>query len=377
MRAAAVAAYGGTRFEAGPGPGGAAPLLLGAARDLFSRFPGADREGVDAVLVATNSDEKYLGAVLAQEAGLAGAGAALTVECMCGSGAAAVAAGAAYVASGMARSVLVAGADEAGGPGRLLAWDASRGSLAGPVYWASLLAAAYKRRSGATDEQLAAVPAKNRRSAADNPLACRAAGGRPPPGVREVMESRRITGDLGLYDCCRPCTGASAVLLAGPEEAAASSDAPALLTGVGQRTASASFAATADPSRMAAAAGAASAALSMSGLPPGRVDVAEVHDAFSACEPMALEAVGMAGPGRGAALCAELHETGDRRVNPRGGLLGAGHPPGATGIAQVAEVAAQLRGAAGRRQVGGARAGLVHNTAAGATSATVLVMEAG
>ena len=65
----------------------------------------------------------------------------------------------------------------------------------------------------------------------------------------------------------------------------------------------------------------------------------------------------------------------NKKINPRGGLIGAGHPLGATGIAQIAEIAMQLQGASGKRQVDNAKIGLVQNMSAAATSSTVLVMK--
>ena len=91
---------------------------------------------------------------------------------------------------------------------------------------------------------------------------------------------------------------------------------------------------------------------------------------------MALECTRLAAPGKGLEMCRNMLETGDRRINPRGGLIGSGHPPAATGVAQVAEVAAQLQGRAGRRQADGARTGMVHNMSAAGTSSAVLVMRA-
>jgi acetyl-CoA C-acetyltransferase len=113
----------------------------------------------------------------------------------------------------------------------------------------------------------------------------------------------------------------------------------------------------------------------MAGITAGMIDVAEVHDAFSVCEPMVLESLGMAPPGRGATLSGELYGTGSRRVNPRGGILGAGHPLGATGLAQAAEVFAQLRGEAGRRQVENAHTGVTQGMSAAGTGSVVVVME--
>ncbi len=85
--------------------------------------------------------------------------------------------------------------------------------------------------------------------------------------------------------------------------------------------------------------------------------------------------MGFAKKGDGSHYVKSLYTTEDRRINPRGGLLGSGHPLGATGIAQIAEIAQQLQGSGGKRQVKGAKVGLVHNMSAAATSSTVLVLE--
>lgn len=368
MNRVAAVAGGVARFTRGPST--VEESLLAAVRELFAGSPGIDRGEVGAVLVSTNDGSGYLAAVLSELAGMRPA-AAHTVESLCSSGASAIASAAAHVAAGLADVALVAGADRHDGPGQALGWDASRGELWRPVHWASLFAAAYKREHGATDGDLAAVPVRNRRNALDNPAAYAGAD----VSVSDVLSSRRITGDLRLYDCAVPCTGSAAILLASEGAARRLTDAPAWIDGIGQRADGAGLS-SADLSRMRSSEAAGRAAMSMAGCGPGDVDVAEVHDAFSVCEPMALEALGMAGRGRGAAMSADLLATGDRRVNPRGGILGAGHPPGATGVAQACEVLAQLQGRAGRRQVPGARTGLVHNMAAAATSSTVLVMRA-
>ena len=67
--------------------------------------------------------------------------------------------------------------------------------------------------------------------------------------------------------------------------------------------------------------------------------------------------------------------TEDRKINPRGGLIGAGHPLGATGIAQIIEITQQLQNKAAKRQISDPKKGLVHNMSAAATSSTVLVLE--
>ena len=101
----------------------------------------------------------------------------------------------------------------------------------------------------------------------------------------------------------------------------------------------------------------AAAAFEAAGLAVDDVDVLEVHDAFTIGEILTLEAIGVAAPGEGAMLAPSGHTRlgGPQPVNPSGGLLSRGHPLGATGLAQTAELVWQLRGDAGGRQVPGAR----------------------
>ncbi|MFB5620282.1 MAG: thiolase family protein, partial [Nitrosopumilus sp.] len=90
----------------------------------------------------------------------------------------------------------------------------------------------------------------------------------------------------------------------------------------------------------------------------------EIHDAFSVCEPMALESLGFSVEGHGMKMIEELYNTNNFKINPRGGLIGSGHPLGATGIAQTIEITQQLQGNAGKRQVDNPKTGLVHNMSA-------------
>ena len=113
----------------------------------------------------------------------------------------------------------------------------------------------------------------------------------------------------------------------------------------------------------------------MSHLEPIDIDMAEIHDAFTVCELMAIEDLGLVSKGNGAKFVKTLYETEDRKINPRGGLIGTGHPLGATGIAQIIETTQQLQGTAGKRQIENAKVGLVHNMSAAATSSTVLLLQ--
>uniref|UniRef100_A0A8C2Z8L4 Sterol carrier protein 2 n=1 Tax=Cyclopterus lumpus TaxID=8103 RepID=A0A8C2Z8L4_CYCLU len=103
------------------------------------------------------------------------------------------------------------------------------------------------------------------------------------------------------------------------------------------------------------------------GLKPSDVNVVELHDCFSANELITYEALGLCPEGK----AGELIDRGDNTyggkfvINPSGGLISKGHPLGATGLAQCAELCWQLRGQADRRQVPGAKVALQHNIGLG------------
>ncbi len=368
MNRVAVAGFGGTKFSREDQTIG--QKLLESVRDLFENTRNLSQKDVGGVLVSTNDNTKYLAAILSEMAGISPA-ISHTVESMCNSGTNAIVSGASYIASGLADTVLVAGADRFDGPGHVLEWDESRGEFRHPVFWASIFTKSYKRRFGATSEDLACVPAKNHRNARHNPHAY----SEMAPTIGDVLGSRKLTDDLSLYDCSRPCTGSSAVLLASEAAAPGFTDSPVWITGIGQKTTSAGFAKSGDLARMESTVEAKNVALEMSKKTPADIDVVELHDAFSVCEPLALEDLGFAQKGKGAAFSRNLYETQENFVNPRGGLIGSGHPLGATGIAQTAEIAAQLQNGAQKRQVRNASTGMVHNMSAAATSSTVLVLE--
>ena len=189
------------------------------------------------------------------------------------------------------------------------------------------------------------------------------------------MNSKKLTDDLKLLDCSRPCTGSASILLASQEIAKKNTEIPIWITGIGQKTTSAGFTKNLSLSSMESTKLAGSTALNMANHDIKDIDVVEVHDAFSVCEPMALESLGFSKLGSGVSMIKELYETNNFKINPRGGLIGAGHPLGATGIAQTIEITQQLQTNATNRQVNDAKIGLVHNMSAAATSSTVLVLE--
>jgi acetyl-CoA acetyltransferase len=111
-----------------------------------------------------------------------------------------------------------------------------------------------------------------------------------------------------------------------------------------------------------------------SGIEPADVDVVELHDCFAHNELLTYEALGLCPDGGAERFVEDGDNTYGGRVvtNPSGGLLSKGHPLGATGLAQCAELVWQLRGTADRRQVDGARLGLQHNIGLGGACVVTL-----
>lgn len=103
-------------------------------------------------------------------------------------------------------------------------------------------------------------------------------------------------------------------------------------------------------------------AYARAGVEPKDVDFAEVHDCFTIAEVLRVEGLGLCGRGGMVRMIrdGEIEITGKKPINASGGLLGKGHPLGATGVAQIFELTKQLRGEAGKRQIEKARIGLAH-----------------
>jgi acetyl-CoA acetyltransferase len=122
---------------------------------------------------------------------------------------------------------------------------------------------------------------------------------------------------------------------------------------------------------------AARAAYAMAGFGPERIDLAELHDAFSPFELISLEDTGLipAGKAGRATLDGETALDGRLPVNPSGGLKARGHPLAATGIAQIVELCWQLRGLAEGRQVDDARVALAQSIGGLATNNWVTVLD--
>lgn len=266
------------------------------------------------------------------------------------------------VASGMYDVALAMGVEQLSvrsGKGRPLTSDGIEllTSLGfSPATFFANLAVRHMYEYGTTKEQMAMVAVKNRKNACFNPFAQY----QKEVTLEEVLESPMIVYPLTLYSCCPTGDGGAAAVLCSKEIAKRLSAKPiyvaacALSSGIYKKQKDyTTLFVTQEASRQA---------YEFSGIDPEDIDVAEVHDCFSISEIVHYEDLGFCNKGEGGKMI-ETGATGiDGKVavNPSGGLLSKGHPLGATGIAQAAEIVWQLRGEAGKRQVKNPKVGLTH-----------------
>jgi len=344
-------------------------LLFESSSDCIQSVNNCNSNNIEGVLVSTNNNSKYLAAILSETIGIRPK-ISHSIEHLCSSGTNAIISAYAYISSGLSEMILVSGVESATNPGQVLEWDKSRGNLEHPIYWGSMLTKSHKRRFHTTEEELAIVSAKNHKQAMDNPFAY----SNEPRTISEVMNSKQITEDLRILDCSRSCSGSSSILLASEEKAKTFSDQPIWITGIGQKTTSASFTKNSlekiESTRIAA-----DSAYKMAKIESKNIDVAEVHDAFSVCELMAISELGITSNDKSGEFVRNLFNTENRMINPRGGLIGAGHPLGATGISQTIEITNQLQCKSDKRQISNANTGLIHNMSAAGTSSSIMVLQ--
>jgi acetyl-CoA C-acetyltransferase len=204
-------------------------------------------------------------------------------------------------------------------------------------------------------ERMARVAVKNHYHGSMNPLA----QFQKEITVEKVLSSPMVCDPLQVFDCCPISDGAAAVILASREIAEKKVPKPIKVLGVGQGNGRA-LSRQKDFTVMRARLSSSSQAYKMAGIEPRHVDVVELHDCFTIAEIVASECLGFFEFGKGS-LATEFGETrlgGKIPINPSGGLKSKGHPVGATGCAQVYEIAKQLREECGPRQVEGARIGM-------------------
>jgi len=213
----------------------------------------------------------------------------------------------------------------------------------------------HMQKYGTTQRQLAVISSKNHNNSALNPYSQY----QEPMTVEQVLEAPEVSYPLTRPMCAPVGDGASAAILCSGEALKKiGCDKPVKVKAVAQSSGRDRGMDDPDIGELTA-----DKAYQMAGVGPKDIDVAEVHDATAFGELRALENMKFCPVGEGGPFSEAGHTAlgGKIPVNPSGGLESKGHPVGATGVAQIAEIVWQLRGEAGKRQVEGARMGLTEN----------------
>jgi len=225
----------------------------------------------------------------------------------------------------------------------------------------------YMEKYGVTREHLVAVAIKNQGMGGLNPYA-HVEMAITKEGIYDnrasVVNNPTIADPLHLYDACPVSDGAAAIVLCPLEKLKNPAKPPVVIAGFGQATDTQTLQERDDPTDLKAVTLAAKQALEMAKLKPSDIHVAELHDAFTILEIAESEHVGFFKKGEGAkaALAGKTRLGGQIPINVSGGLKARGHPVGATGVAQVADIVWQLRHELPKnRQVKDAQNGLTVN----------------
>jgi acetyl-CoA C-acetyltransferase len=305
------------------------------------------------------------------------------IEAACASGGSAFFHAYASVAAGLYDLVLVIGVEKMTSQPtpRVAEILAGAGDLAGeikvggtfPALFA-MIARRHMHQYGTRREDMAAVAVKNHANGAKNPYAHM----RKVITLEQALAGKPVAEPLTVYDCSLISDGAAAVLLAPAERASEFTARPAIVAGIAQTSDRVALDQKEDITTFPAVKLAAGKAYRMAGVGPAEVEFAELHDCFTIAEIIALEDLGFVKPGEGgpysSAGCTAL--TGPKPVNASGGLKSKGHPVGATGVAQICDVVAQIRGEAGELQVAQHALGLAQNLGGSGATAVVTLLRA-
>jgi sterol carrier protein 2 len=237
----------------------------------------------------------------------------------------------------------------------------------------------HMEKYGTTAEQFAKIGWKNHKHSVNNPYS----QFQDEYSLEDILAAPMVYEPLTKLQCCPTSDGAGAAILASEDFVKKHGLEKRAVEIAGQAMAT-DFESSFDERSMIKAIGfdmtmkAAEKVYQQSGVGPENVDVVELHDCFSANELITYEALGLCPVGQGGKYVDEGAFTygGKVVVNPSGGLISKGHPLGATGLAQCAELTWQLRGEAEKRQVKGAKVALQHNLGLGGAAVVTLYRKA-
>jgi acetyl-CoA C-acetyltransferase len=236
----------------------------------------------------------------------------------------------------------------------------------------AMIARRHMHEFGTTREHLAAVAVKNHANGALNPDAHM----RKVITMEQALAGRPVAEPLGLYDCSLISDGAAAVLLMPADRARDVTDKPVRILGVAQASDFVALDQKPDITTFPAVRRAAQKAYEMAGVAPRDIQFAELHDCFTIAEIVALEDLGFVERGCGGPyeMSGSTARSGEKPINASGGLKSKGHPVGATGVAQLCDIVAQIRCEAGDMQLKRNSLGLAQNLGGSGASCVVSIL---
>ncbi len=361
-------------------------LAQEAGKALFDDVDNLPKAEVDSLFVGTALAERlafqsYVAPMVAEQLGIHPTRMLARTELACVSGQLAMKMAYMAIATGLSDIAAVVGVEKMNLPdmaetqASLAAildreWEGVAGMTAPPFF--AMVAQRHMYEYGTTREQLGLVSVKNHRFAATNPYA------HFPKEVSldQVLSSPMVSTPLRLLDSSGITDGAAAVMLAGEDRAREFTDTPVYIEGAGQAATGNLTVNLPSLTEWPHMRRAVRDALGMAGVTIQDMDLAEVHDCFSISEIIEYEELGLAEKGKGGQFIEEGQSEigGQLPMNTRGGLLGCGHPLGATGVAQVVEVVQQFTGQVPQERYVGGTWALTHNLSGNANNHSVLVL---
>jgi sterol carrier protein 2 len=237
----------------------------------------------------------------------------------------------------------------------------------------------HMERYGTTPEHFAKIGWKNHKHSVNNPYS----QFQDEYSLEDILKAPMVYEPLTKLQCCPTSDGAAAAVLASEDfvrKHGLQAKAVEILGMAMTTDYASSFEEKSDIKLVGydMTRRAAQKVYRQSGFGPENVDVVELHDCFSANELVTYEALGLCPEGKAGEFVDSGAQTygGAVVVNPSGGLISKGHPLGATGLAQCAELNWQLRGEAARRQVEGAKLALQHNLGLGGAAVVAMYRKA-
>lgn len=341
---------------------------------------------IDAIIVSNMcasdlSDQNNIGAIMADELGLTPI-TAYRVEAACGSGGAALLTGFSLVSSGMFEIVMVGGVEKlTDNIGKMTTFSLGKAADAeyelfyGATFASlnALLMNRYMHVYGTPREAFADFAVLMHKNGSKNPFAQL-----PFEINREIaLNSEFIADPIRLYDCAPIGDGAAVVILCPLEEASKYSDSFVEIIGIAGASDTTNLSSRDDLLSLKATITAANNAYKMARITPADVDIVEIHDTFTITAAISLEDLGFCERGKFDKLLNEgaFEPGGIVAVNPSGGLKSRGHPVGATGVYQAAEITMQLLEEAGKMQVSNSEIGLTHNMGGVGSSVYVSIIK--